>query len=87
MSDDSRTHPPGGQFLVYQPQDGNLKIDVRFERETAWLTQQHISLYIHNIYEELELERMAAVKESLTAADARPVDADFDQATNKPPKP
>jgi len=28
----------GGQFLVYQTQDGKLKIDVRFEGETVWLT-------------------------------------------------
>ncbi|MEK6303747.1 MAG: virulence RhuM family protein [Acidobacteriota bacterium] len=69
--------PPGGQFLVYQTQDGKLKIDVRFEGETVWLTQQqmaelfqttkqNVSLHIHNIYEERELERMATVKESLT---------------------
>ena len=48
MSNDSKTPPPGGQFLVYQTQDGKLKIDA---------------------YEERALERMAAVKESLTAAD------------------
>ena len=69
--------PSGGQFLVYQAEDGKLKIDVRFEGETVWLTQQHmaelfqttkqnISLHIQNIYEEQELEREATVKESLT---------------------
>ena len=31
--------PQRGQFLVYQTQDGKLKIDVRFEGETVWLTQ------------------------------------------------
>ena len=69
--------PPGGQFLVYQTEDGKLKLDVRFEGETVWLTQQHmtelfqttkqnVSLHIRNIYEERELERRATVKESLT---------------------
>jgi hypothetical protein len=69
--------PPGGQFLVYQTEDGKLKIDVRFEGETVWLaqqqmaelfqtTKQNISLHIQNIYEERELEREATVKESLT---------------------
>jgi len=69
--------PPGGQFLVYQTEDGKLKLDVRFEGETVWLTQQHmtelfqttkqnVSLHIQNIYEERELERGATVKESLT---------------------
>src|SRR5664280_1177288 len=77
MSNDSSSPAPGGQFLVYQTQDGKLKIDVRFEGETVWLTQQHmselfqttkqnVSLHISNIYEERELERAATVKESLT---------------------
>ncbi len=35
MSKDSEAPPPGGQFLVYQTQDGKLKIDVRFEGETT----------------------------------------------------
>lgn len=45
MSKDSKnpTPPTGGQFLVYQTQDGKLKIDVRFEGETVWLTQQYMA--------------------------------------------
>ena len=43
MSNDSKTLSPGGQFLVYQTQDGKLKIDVRFEGETVWLTQQQMT--------------------------------------------
>src|SRR6266404_9195079 len=69
--------PPGGQFLLYRTEDGKLKIDVRFEGETVWLTQvqmtelfqttkQNISLHISNVFEEKELERGATVKESLT---------------------
>src|SRR5258706_1420082 len=69
--------PQRGQFLVYQTQDGKLKIDVRFEGETVWLTQQemaelfqttkqNVSLHIQSIYEEGELGREATVKESLT---------------------
>jgi hypothetical protein len=77
MSESKPSPPPGGQFLVYRTEDGKLKIDVRFEGETVWLTQQHmtelfqttkqnVSLHIQNIYEERELERGATVKESLT---------------------
>jgi len=78
MSNKSETTPPpGGQFLVYQTEDGKLKIDVRFEGETVWLTQQHMAelfqttkqnvrLHTQNIYEERELERGATVKKSLT---------------------
>lgn len=36
MSKDSETPPPpGGQFLIYQTEDGKLKIGVRFEGETV----------------------------------------------------
>ncbi len=78
MSKDSETPPPsGGQFLVYQTQDGKLKIDVRFDGETVWLTQQHmaelfqttqqnISLHLQNIYAEGELQLEATHKESLS---------------------
>ena len=41
MSKDSETPPPpGGQFLVYQKEDGKLKLDVRFEGETVWLADR-----------------------------------------------
>jgi hypothetical protein len=78
MSKDSNTPlPAGGQFLVYQTEDGKLKIDVRFEGETVWLTQQHmaelfqttqqnISLHLQNIYAEGELQLEATHKESLS---------------------
>ena len=71
--------PPGGQFLVYQTEDGKLKIDVRFEGETVWLTQQHmaalfqtsvpnISMHIRNVFAQGELQAGSVVKESLTTA-------------------
>jgi len=80
MTDESKSSPPpGGQFLVYQTKDGKLKIDVRFEGETVWLTQQHmaelfqttkqnVSLHIRNIFSERELREDSVVKESLTTA-------------------
>jgi hypothetical protein len=71
------TPSAGGQFLVYRTPDGKLRLDVRLEGETVWITQQqmaelfqttkqNVSLHIQNLYEEKELERMATVKESLT---------------------
>jgi hypothetical protein len=76
MNESEPSPPPGGQFLVYKTADGKLKIDVRFEGETVWLTQQHmaalfqttqqnISIYIQGIYEEGELELAATHKEAL----------------------
>jgi len=29
-----------GEFLVYQTDDGRIKLDVRLEHETLWLTQK-----------------------------------------------
>ena len=66
-----------GQFLVYQAEDGTLKLEVRLEDENIWLTQAHlvelfqttkqnISLHIQNIYKEGELSPEATVKKYLT---------------------
>ena len=37
-----RTSNPLGKsrFLIYQAENGAIRIDVRFEDETVWLTQQ-----------------------------------------------
>ncbi len=66
-----------GQFLVYVSEDGRIKIDVRLEEETVWLTQQlmaelfqttkqNISLHIQSIFKEEELVPDATVKKYLT---------------------
>ncbi len=31
--------PSQGEVIIYQTEDGNTKIDVRFENDTVWLTQ------------------------------------------------
>jgi len=70
------TPPSKGQFLVYRTDDGQLKIDVRLEGETAWLTQAHmaelfqttipnVSMHLRNVYAEGELQAAATVKEFL----------------------
>ena len=68
-----------GQFLVYEAEDGNIKLDVRMENETVWLTQktmaelfqttkQNISLHLINIFSECELDEDSVVKDFLTTA-------------------
>ena len=75
--DDYGLEPAKGQFLVYQAEDGKLKLDVRFEDESVWLTQQlladlfqsskqNVSHHINSIYEEGELQPEATVKKYLT---------------------
>jgi hypothetical protein len=60
-------------ILIYQNSDGNIKIDVRLEEETVWLTQDQmatlfgkakstINEHIKNIYEEQELEEAGTMK-------------------------
>lgn len=78
MNDSSLpTLPSKGQFLVYSAEDGRLKIEVRLEGDSAWLTQTHmaelfqttvpnISMHLRNIYEEGELQPEATVKKFLT---------------------
>lgn len=67
----------GSQFLVYQAADGKLKIDVRFESETAWLSLNQlavlfqrdksvISRHIKNIFDEGELLPEGTVAKSAT---------------------
>jgi len=67
------------QLIIYQAEDGSTKIDVRFQDETVWLTQQlmaelfqttkqNISLHIKNIFEEGELGKGPVIKEFLTTA-------------------
>lgn len=61
------------EIVIYQNPDGNIKIDVRLEDETVWLTQDQmatlfgkakstINEHIKNIYEERELEESATMK-------------------------
>lgn len=67
------------QILLYQTEDGRSRIEVRLEDETVWLSQdlmaelfqttkQNISLHIHNIFKEGELDQYSVVKEYLTTA-------------------
>ena len=69
--------PTGGEVLVYRTEDGTIRLDVRLDDETVWLTQQmmaelfqsskqNISHHIQAIYEEGELEPEATVKKYLT---------------------
>lgn len=55
-----------GEILIYQNQEGSIKVDVRLEEETVWLTQEQMALlfgkakstineHILNIYAENEL--------------------------------
>ena len=71
------------EILIYQNPDGNIKIDVRLQEETVWLTQSQmgqlfgkdkrtISEHISNIFSEGELEENSVVRNfRTTAADGK----------------
>jgi len=61
-----------GEILIYQNQEGNIKIDVRLEEETVWLTQDKMAVlfgkakstineHIKNIFEEGELNEATSL--------------------------
>jgi hypothetical protein len=61
------------QILIYQNSEGNIKIDVRLEEESVWLTQAQlcelfqkskatISEHIKNVFEEGELDEKVVVR-------------------------
>jgi hypothetical protein len=62
-----------GEIVIYQSQDGNIKVDVQFFEETVWLTQEQmaqlfgkakstINEHIKNIYAEGELEESVTLQ-------------------------
>jgi hypothetical protein len=65
------------EIIIYQNPDGNIKIDVRLEEETVWLTQAQlcelfqkskatISEHIKNVFDEGELDAGATVRKFRT---------------------
>ena len=70
---------PAGQFLLYQTEDGQTRVECRFANETLWLTQaamaelfqsskQNIAKHLKAIFAEAELSADAVVNQWLTTA-------------------
>ncbi|HNI91170.1 MAG TPA: RhuM family protein, partial [Leptospiraceae bacterium] len=71
--------PHNSEILIYQNPEGKIKIDVRLEDETVWLTQAQIcelfqkskstiSEHIKNIFEEEELDEKLVVRNFRTTS-------------------
>jgi hypothetical protein len=67
------------QFVIYQSEDGQIKLDVRFVDETVWLSQalmaelfgttkQNVGQHLKNIFLEQELNEESVVKDFFTTA-------------------
>lgn len=71
------------QIIIYQSEDGETRIDVKFTGETVWLSQQqlcelyntskaNVSEHIKHIFEDGELEEVSVVRKfRTTAADGK----------------
>lgn len=75
--------PPGGEFLFYQSADGRIRLQVRLEDESVWLTQKlmaelfqkdvrTVNEHIQNLFEEGELAADSVIRKfRITAADGK----------------
>ena len=65
---------PGGDVIVYESPGGEVRVDVRFEDESVWLTQRqmakvfqtstdNVSLHLKNIYTTDELKEAATTED------------------------
>ena len=63
-------------IVIYQSDDGTIRLETRFENETLWLTQQqmaelfqstvpNINMHIKNVFDEGELQAEATVQDFL----------------------
>ena len=75
---------PGGEVLVYEAADGAIRVDVRLEQATVWLTQPQmaevfgrersvITKHLRNVFEEGELDRGSNVQILHIAGSDKPV--------------
>ncbi len=73
------TDSNSSQFVIYQSEDGQIKLDVRFVDETVWLSQalmaelfgtskQNVGQHLKNIFLEQELNEESVVKDFFTTA-------------------
>jgi len=74
---------PQSQIILYQTEDGQTRVEVRFEHENVWLSQKlmadlfgttvaNINIHLKNIFQSRELGQNSVIKEFLiTAADGK----------------
>jgi len=71
---------PGGEIVLYQSRDGEVRLDVRLKQETVLLSLNQmaelfgrdksvISRHVRNVFATRELERRATVAKIATVAD------------------
>ncbi|MDA8118292.1 MAG: RhuM family protein [Actinomycetota bacterium] len=80
----SSPEPPGGQVVVYEAPDGQVRVDVRLEGDTVWLSQAQmtelfgrersvVTKHIRNVFKEGELDEESNVHFLHLAGSDKPV--------------
>jgi prophage maintenance system killer protein len=70
------TPSPGGEVVVYEAPDGGVRVEVKLDHDTVWLTQrqmaelfettpENVLMHLKNIYADGELEEPATAKDYL----------------------
>lgn len=84
-----KTPATGSEILVYEAPDGEVRVDVRLDRETVWLSLSQmaelfgrdksvISRHLRNVFRSEELDREAVVaKNATTAADGKTYQVEY----------
>ena len=68
---------PGSEVLLYETPDGEVRVDVRLERESVWLSltqmaelfsrdKSVISRHLRNVFNSGELDRQATITKNAT---------------------
>lgn len=76
MSETLLEQPHGGEVVVYGAPDGVVRVDVRLDRETVWLTQrqmadvfdttpQNVLMHLQNVFTDGELDEESTTKDFL----------------------
>ena len=76
MNGETQETGPGGEVAVYESTDGEVRVDVRLDRETVWLSQrqmaqvfdttpENVLMHLRNIFAGGELEAEGTTKEFL----------------------
>ena len=89
MRDKNAEMPPKGEIVIYQTKGESVRLEVKLERETVWLTQKHIAnlfktersvitKHLRNIFKSNELDQNSVcAKIAHTASDGKEYQTTF----------
>ena len=78
------TETPGGEVLLFEAPDGEVRVDVRLDHETVWLTQAQmvdlferdqsvVSRHLRNVFSDGELQAEGNMQKTHIASADKPI--------------